>query len=226
MPPPSLPEGENSLSSSLRSGTDSISSNTDASSSTAPPATVAAAAAAAAGPGASTATKTVNSPSRRYVRTGIGGKGNYRKMDPSLHPPTSLRLSLVDRCKRPFRTGIGGAGNRSIAPTAHGNSSSPAISPTEHRAGSHYHHHQHLHHRHASGGDGDGVGVSAYHHVGIGGSGNRTKRDSIHTSQSEAPLLTSVSALSLTRPDLQYSDKPLQLGAADRLAAKLFGYRR
>ena len=199
-----------------------MSSNTDASSSTASPAALAAAAAAA----AANTTKTANSPSRRYVRTGIGGKGNYRKMDPSLHPPNSLRVSLVDRCKRPFRTGIGGAGNRSIAPTAHGNSSSPAISPAEHRAGTHFHHHHHHHHHQPSGGDGVGGGVSACHHVGIGGSGNRTKRESIHTSQSEAPLLTSVSALSLTRPDLQYSDKPLQLGAADRLAAKLFGYRR
>lgn len=191
-PQPAM-DGER-MSSSVPSEADSISSHTDTSSSARKP----------------------NAPTTRYVRSGIGGKGNYHKVDPTSHPSSSVRLSLVDRCKRPFRTGIGGAGNRTVMTTSHEGNSSSVLSPAEQVAMVQTQREQAA----------AAAAVGGYHHVGIGGTGNRAKRESTQTSPSESPLLASASTASLPKPEFQYSDQPLRVGAADRLAAKLFGIRR
>ena len=54
----------------------------------------------------STAQRDVVGPPRKYIRTGIGGAGNYHKIRP--HPngaPTVTRPSFLERCKRQFRFG-------------------------------------------------------------------------------------------------------------------------
>lgn len=200
---PAPREGPPAMSSAQPSESDSVSSNTDN----------------------STSTRKSNSGTRRYVRTGIGGKGNYHKVDPA-QASGSVRVSIMDRCKRPFRTGIGGAGNRSTPATAHDNGSAPVLSPAAQVALVQTQREQAAAAA-AVTTSSSSNGVPAYHHVGIGGTGNRAKRDSMHTSQSEAPLLPTASSTSSNRgDDFQYSDQPLRVGAADKLAAKLFGIRR
>lgn len=149
----------------------------------------------------------------RFVRSGIGGRGNYRKVDPSTWSTTTPRISLIERCARPFRTGVGGAGNR--CPT---NADGPVISPAEQLA------RIQAQRDHAAG---------VYYHVGLGGTGNRAKRDSLFPSPSSSQQhqpqdqqqQPESALLAESKPVVQYSDQPLRVGAADRLAAKLFGRR-
>ena len=54
----------------------------------------------------STVQKDVVNPPRKYIRTGIGGAGNYHKI--RTYPsgvPTVIRPSFLERCKRQFRFG-------------------------------------------------------------------------------------------------------------------------
>lgn len=128
------------------------------------------------------------------MRSGIGGAGNYHKVDPSKSSSPSFMHLSISRCKRSFTTGIGGAGNRVSHVEV------PELSSTEKLARAK------AQEKHAT---------DSYH-VGIGGTGNRAKRLSYQTFQSSAPLVAAE-----PKPELQYSDQPLRLGAADRLAAKL-----
>lgn len=75
--------------------------------------------------------------------------------------------------------------------------------------------------------------TSGIHHFGIGGSGNQAKKE-IHITSSTSSSFASdppATAASSSTPRLEtekvrYSDQPLPVGAADRLAAKLFGIRK
>ncbi|KAI9885359.1 MAG: hypothetical protein M1823_002830 [Watsoniomyces obsoletus] len=149
-----------------------------------------------------TSTDVKKNGNMRYVRTGIGGAGNYHKVDLSVWATSAGRASLLERCKRPFRVGIGGAGNRCMP------DETPAL-PANEQAARVQAQREHL---------------PTQIHVGIGGMGNctSTKRDSFQTSQSESPLLSP----GAKPAEVHYSTEPLRVGAADRLAAKLFGYRR
>ena len=141
----------------------------------------------------------------RYVHWGIGGAGNYKKSDPSVARLTKTfwRLSL-NRCKTSFSTGIGGSGNIRAGTQA------AALSSNE-----------------------QAIRARAYHerapdiyHFGIGGMGNQARRGHVQTIiPSLEPRPIDASPLP-SEPSPQYSDQPLRIGAADRLAAKLFGIRK
>ncbi|KAI9793407.1 MAG: hypothetical protein M1816_000299 [Peltula sp. TS41687] len=166
---------------------------------------------------------------RRYVHSGIGGVGNYHRVESRSQAIRFIKISL-SRCKKTFSTGIGGAGNRHDSSQAAMLSSSSDDKVARRTKASQYQE------RHASG----------VYHYGIGGTGNQAIKNKKNRSSSSfaaaeavSPLETAAAASSSTaavspppapRPEtekvVQYSDQPLPVGAADRLAAKLFGIRK
>ncbi|KAI9793617.1 MAG: hypothetical protein M1833_000703 [Piccolia ochrophora] len=136
-----------------------------------------------------------------YVRSGIGGAGNYQKSDPVAAQASKAPQPPLPRHHSSFTSGIGGAGNYHHANEAASMSSAEELARGRVRE----------------------VHQPEVFHFGIGGAGNRTGRNGSRTSRSD-------SSFESQGPSFQsYSDKRLRVGAADRLADKLanaFGRRK
>lgn len=152
---------------------------------------------------------------RRYVHSGIGGAGNYHRVESRSQAIGFIKVSL-SRCKKTFTTGIGGAGNR------HDSTEAAILSTGEPAVARNQSYHTE---RNSSG----------VYRFGIGGSGNQaSRRDRIKSSASSSSFVSppaiasssSAAPMHETTEPVRYSDQPLPIGAADRLAAKLFGIRK
>ncbi len=129
---------------------------------------------------------------RTYIRSGIGGAGNYHLADQVL-PPTSILPSVtIPRNSGHFSSGIGGAGN------IHHASERAVLSSNEELVRARVRRRK----------------VSAAYHVGIGGAGNRCRSRQCSSSECSSSSFESA-------PSLDNGGRLATASGADRLMWKL-----
>ncbi|KAI9808686.1 MAG: hypothetical protein M1825_003838 [Sarcosagium campestre] len=135
--------------------------------------------------------------STTYLRSGIGGAGNYQQAHPEVAKILKAPQQPLPRQRSSFQTGIGGAGNFRRAHEAASVTPDEEFERVRVREGS----------------------MRETHHYGIGGAGNINKKN-----RSDGQSMTSSNFD--RQSSLSYSDKRLRVGAADKLADKLTGVFR